>query len=360
MKRRLTNSALRTTACPRHYQLAYLLGLRRDVDHVNLRFGTAVHLGLEHFAQTSNATEAANMAIREFDLSSPAGCVDEYERMKIWVMLTEYFMYWQPLDHIATEMEFDIPLINPETGRASRNWTLAGKIDGVIKIQQPDGRMAVLEHKTTSLDVQDPGSPYWKQLRMDTQISIYLTAARQTFPVETVIYNVIRKPQHKPKAIPTKDEVGFKIVLDADGKRAMKKDGYPYQSANKDKGYVLQTRQETPDEYGARIREIVHAAPQDWFFRQEIPRLQCDLDEAATDLWLTTKMLNFCINKNAFPKRSSQCIGFGTCPYFDLCTGDYDPASGTVPDGYVKLDNVHPELSAEGSETHDAKITTAA
>jgi len=364
-KRLLTNSALNTTACPRRYQLAYVLGLRRDVDHVNLRFGTAVHIALEHYAKTGDANESATLALMEFDASAPdLDSIDMYERMKIWVLLTEYFIYWPELKHIAYEMEFEIPLVNPDTGRASRTWNLAGKIDGIIELRQPDGRLAVLEHKTTAFDVQDPGCNYWKQLRMDSQISVYLTAARKTFEVATVIYNVIRKPQHKAKAIPEKDKMGFKIVLDADGNRVKKKDGYPRQSGDKAKGYTLQTRPETPEEYSERIRGLVHNDPQDWFFRQEIPRLQADLDEAACDLWLTAQMLNFCHVKNCFPKRHNQCVGFGTCPYFDLCTSDFDPDSGIVPDGYIKLDNVHPELSgteSQGSENHERKkaATTA-
>ena len=108
-KRLLTNSALNTTACPRRYQLAYVLGLRRDVDHVNLRFGTAVHLALEHYAKGGGATESATLALMEFDASAPdLESVDMYERVKIWVLCTEYFMYWPPLDHVATEMEFRI------------------------------------------------------------------------------------------------------------------------------------------------------------------------------------------------------------------------------------------------------------
>ncbi len=45
---------------------------------------------------------------------------------------------------------FDIALVNPETGRPSTNWRLAGVIDRIVRL--PDGRLALMEYKTTSRD----------------------------------------------------------------------------------------------------------------------------------------------------------------------------------------------------------------
>lgn len=65
-------------------------------------------------------------------------------------------------------------------------------------------------------DIQ-PDSDLWRRLQIDSQISMYVLAARRLgYPVECVLYNVTRKPTIKPTAIPLLDELGVKIVLDRD------------------------------------------------------------------------------------------------------------------------------------------------
>ncbi len=44
-----------------------------------------------------------------------------------------------------------------------------------------------------------------------------------------------------------------------------------------------------------------------------------------------------------WPRNTSSCNGFGTCPYFDLCTGGFI-ADGPLPDKFCQVNNVHPEL----------------
>ena len=181
---------------------------------------------------------------------------------------------------------------------------------------------------------------------IDSQISIYWAAAHaKGHAIETTIYDVIRKPTIAPRQIPLLDSDGIKIVLDANGDRATKKDGSPRQSADSKLGYVMQTRQETPTEYGERLTLDIGQRPDFYYARQEIPRLQADLDEGAWDVWQTAKMIRECQKFNRWPRNTSACVGFGRCQYFKLCTGGYDPQSSETPDGFVVVDNVHPELS---------------
>ena len=49
---------------------------------------------------------------------------------------------------VGLEAPFEGPIVNPATGAASRSFTLAGKIDGIVK---KDGQYFLLEHKTASL-----------------------------------------------------------------------------------------------------------------------------------------------------------------------------------------------------------------
>jgi hypothetical protein len=67
---------------------------------------------------------------------------------------------------IALEKTFAAPIVNPETGAASRSFLLAGKVDGIVRIGADH---YILEHKTAaSIDAD-----YLERLWTDFQIAIY-------------------------------------------------------------------------------------------------------------------------------------------------------------------------------------------
>src|SRR5262249_30411972 len=107
----------------------------------------------------------------------------------------------------AIEQEFHIPIFNPASRRRSPLYTHAGKFDGIIKREDED---FLLEHKTCSEDLS-PGSPYWKRLTIDSQISGYLLASCLLGRKLTgVLYDVIRKPEIRPKKLGLKDSFVFR------------------------------------------------------------------------------------------------------------------------------------------------------
>ena len=120
----------------------------------------------------------------------------------------------------------------------------------------------------------------------------------------------------------------------------------------------LPVMRETPAMYGARLTKDIGDRPDFYYARREIPRIQADLDEARYDVWQTAKIIRECQKHNRWPRNTSVCIGFGRCPYFDLCTNGFDIAAGVVPEGFVQLTNVHPELT-EG-DSHDRSTTPSA
>jgi len=327
----LTNSQGNTfKMCARKHFFAYELGLRRIVDAQPLRFGSAFAFGLDRYRQGKYlAAEIIADTVRQYDAHRPSNDDDWLiEREQIARLLVGYFWRWARMDQsltiLATELPFDMPLINPETGRASRLFTVAGVIDAIVKL--PDGRIAIMEDKTSgqSLDVN---SDYWKRLRIDSQISIYWRAAEQLgYDVATVLYDVIRKPSIRPRKLTLVEKAGIKdsgrwygelATIPADGR-------------------------ETPQMYGARLRKDMADRPDFYFARREIPRLQTDLQESDWDVWQTAKMIRECQKHNRWPRNTTACVGFGRCTYFDLCTDGFDP--GTVPHGFEKVDDVHPEL----------------
>lgn len=352
---RLTVSRLRTaqTCLKKHYWL-YILGLRPDREAPPLRIGRVFHRGLELAAQIGEA-DGILLALADYDAGPPAEA-DEAQAHAWWVeretvgrLLTGHVWRWTEQDAgmevVATEEAFDIPLVNPETGRSSRTWTVAGKRDKIVRL--PGDRLAVLEYKTTSDDI-DPASDYWLRLRMDSQVSIYwLAAVDAGLPVETVLYDVTRKPTIRPRQVPTLDEDGVKIVVDAAGGRIFNANGKPRLSASSKDGWTLLSRPETPLEFGARLTEDLGFRSEFYFARKEIPRLESDLDEARFELWQMGKMLRDCERHGRWPRNTDACMGFGRCVCWDLCTDGFDPAEGVVPEGWKQVDDVHQELIKE-------------
>jgi len=347
--RRLTHSQIQTTmTCARKGHLAYGLGIRPATEAQPLRMGRAFHLGWELRAGGLTPDNAVLGVMAEYDKHQPDnGHLDAWlvEREIVARLLSAYFWYWQNTDDVikwvASELAFELPVVNPETGRSSRTFTLAGKIDGVALIS---GRRVLVEHKTTSSDLDITGD-YWRRLRIDSQVSIYYLAAMQLgYCVDVVVYDVVRKPSIRPRQIPLLDACDHKIVRDKHGKRIMNNNGTPRQSADTAKGYVLQTRTETPQEYGERLTADIGERPEWYFARREVARTKDDLLDTQYELWQVAKIIHECDKHGRWPRNTQACIGFGKCPYFDLCTSNYDLNSGVVPEGYVRVDDVHQEL----------------
>ena len=338
--KRLTYSEMSTVdKCLRKAFLCYQLGLRPKRDAKPLRIGSTIHKALDYYKRGSTPDEATKRIMFEYSETMPL--YEEYmydweiERATISAMLTGYFWRWSEMDKdmkiIVSEQTFDLEIINPDTGRRSRTSTVAGKTDGICELL--DGRLAIMEHKTNSEDLSAE-SDLWKSLRIDNQISLYFLAAkRMGYDVQTVLYDVLRKPTKLPfKATPH-------------DKRKYKKDGSLY--AN------MRDKSETPDEYSARIVEDMGNNPDFYFARKEIPRIESDLKEFEYDLWQKTQIIHQCKINNRWPRATGACRGFGKCQYFGLCTSGYDVKSGIVPEGFIQIDDVHTELIEQGDDNND-------
>jgi hypothetical protein len=339
--------------CQREHHYSYQLGYRPAVDAENLRFGALVHLGLEAWWKTVGGlqTLAAGTVPLDAALAAMAGEADPFDRVRAEALMVGYDARWleraADFEVLAVEERFEAPLINPETGAPSRTWILGGKIDAIVR-EKSTGRVLVVEHKTASADIT-PGSDYWKRLRIDGQVSTYYAgAAALGHDVEGCLYDVIAKPQQRPSQIPVLDQDGVKIVLDAAGVRVRTKDGKKWrESASSADGFVLQTRQETPEEYRDRLLETIAADPAGFFQRGDVVRLESELAEAAFDAWQVAKQLREAELAGRYPRNPDACVRYGnTCPFFDVCTGT---ASLEDPERFRRSDDVHPELADQAS-----------
>ena len=51
-------------------------------------------------------------------------------------MVTGYLARWgKPIGVISVEQTFRIPLVNPETGAASRTFSLGGRVDAIVETE---------------------------------------------------------------------------------------------------------------------------------------------------------------------------------------------------------------------------------
>lgn len=311
----LTHSRLSCwRACPRQHYYRYELGLRPAKDDYALRVGSAFHAALEAQDKGLDPEVALGEKLTDdFDMALVAAMFDAHSR---------YYADNRP-ETVASEQAFEMPLTNPETGAPTPNFRLAGVIDRIVRLS--DGRLALMENKTTSRDFA-PGAEYWNRLHLDSQLTIYLIAARALgYDIATILYDVTRRPQQKPlKATPAE-------------KRTYKKDGTLY--ANQ------RDRDETPDEFAARVAEAIAEDPSHFFARIEIARLDDDLAECAKELWEQQLAIRSAQKSGAWWRNPGSCYsgsGF-SCDYLAICQ---DKGLETyTPDGFYRATEKHPELA---------------
>ena len=343
--KRLSHSSMSCAkTCLRMYQLRYVHGLVKRKIETPLYVGSLFHLGLELGEVPEKPDEPEWLGMDgDYDDDKYKNDCDYYLGA---AMIRAYLEYWSDdkVETIKTEWEFAQAIHNPASSGVSRNFRSAGKVDKIVKI--PDGRLAIMEYKTTSSDL-DPSGVFWRKLCMDQQISHYMLAALQEkIEVETILYDVTRRPGLRPKMIPSLDAEGLKIVLDGDGVRVYNKDGKKPRQTGGD-GMTVQTAAETPQAFGLRVFEKMSSNPEEFFCRREIPRLESDLVEYRYELWQQQKMLNECYRNDFWYRNTGACFKWNKpCAYFDICTSGIEFTEGDAAPLGFKFKRQHAELSA--------------
>jgi len=172
MKSVLTYSALNTFRnCPRKYKLRYVDNLRRPEDPEALAFGTVIHEALRLW-YTLPANGHRLLAVLDFlDKQFPASDADSRQKAQ-WqlarAMMLGYAARYaeEEFEVLHVEKEFEGEIRNPDTGRLSQTFTIAGKVDGIVRTAD---ELYLIEHKTASSLTAD----YLDRLWTDTQIALY-------------------------------------------------------------------------------------------------------------------------------------------------------------------------------------------
>lgn len=292
--------------CAREYAFRYVMRRRPRRSSEALRFGTFFHIGLNTWWSTkgdaADKLAAAVDAIRARADANPEDA-DPFELVKAEELLLGYTARWgdDVYETLGVEVAFEMPLVNPDTGAASRTFRVAGKIDLIAR--RANGAVVFGEHKTTSNDIT-PGSDYWRRVSaLDPQVSTYDAAMRSLgYDPKECLYDVVRKVDKRP----------YKAT--------------PEESRRYTKAGRLDSRQhendETPEEFRLRVREDISEKPEKYFARGPIVRLEKDEAEHAADVWHTAWFIRESRNAERFPRSPNACERFHKlCDYFDVCSG---------------------------------------
>jgi PD-(D/E)XK nuclease superfamily len=237
----------------------------------------------------------------------------------------------------SVEQEFHLPIFNPASKRRSLLYTHAGKLDGTIS---RCGDPYLLEHKTCREEI-GPGSPYWQRLAIDTQISGYLLASWHLGrKLKGVLYDVIRKPEIRPKRLSAKEA----SVVQSSGlycDRRLSPEAILQFSNSGD-------LRETPEMFQARLVQDTQERP-DWYFgRQVVTRLDRELLAYAEELWRTVKDMHLAESLGDDRRNDKACFAYHRpCEYLGLCAGH-----DRVGPHWRQLPNLHPELEDPSCGSH--------
>jgi RecB family exonuclease len=300
----LTHSRLSCfRACPRRHLLRYEYLLTPDRESLALRFGSAFHLAAEAHATGADVEAAVGASLE-----------DPYDLALLAATFAGYVERWgsEPLETVVAEAAFDLPLRNPDTGASTPLFRLGGRIDRVVRLA--DGRLALMEMKTTSRDFS-PGADYWMRLHLDQQVSIYVLAARELgYDVQTILYDVTRRPALRPYQVNTRRAVP-----------------------------------ETPEEYAARVGEDIRVRPDYYFARIEIARLDADLVECQREVWQQQLALRSAQKSGFWYRNPESCYSASghSCDFLAIC--QQRDLEHETPHGFHRRETPHPELASATS-----------
>jgi hypothetical protein len=326
----ITTSEVRSfLRCRREHHFRYGLRVRPLVAAPALRFGTLVHLGLEAMWRAWGDGIGGEDALAAA-LTAVQSEADAFDRVRAEELLIAYFVRWkhEAYEVLGVEVPFRASIVNPTSGARSRTFELGGKIDAIVR-ELGTGRVLIVEHKTTSEDVT-LGGVYWRRLRLDHQVSNYLAGARAMgFDAVGCVYDVLCKSSLKP----------YKATPEADRRYVIDK-----QTKERRLDARQRERDETPEEFRARIRDAISREPDGYFARGEVVRSEDDERDAAYDVWNVAREMRDAERAQRFPRNPHACLSpFGlACDFYDVCT---HTASLDDPTRFRVAETTHEELA---------------
>jgi hypothetical protein len=220
-----------------------------------------------------------------------------------YMMIVGYVRRWYEEDQrilwALPEEQFQVPIINPSTGRASRRFTYRGKLD--LPALYTDGTVRLMEHKTA----QTVDGQYLERLWSDSQITGYVAAMQDCgVDVREVVYDVVKKPCIKRGKSEDLDHYTRRL-------RELYVGGY---SAGK----LKRRKAETDDEWWARRHS--DGVPVDMYHRERVYIGDTQIQEWRRDVWDVTQEILWARQHDRWPRNTSRCYDWGRpCQYVPIC-----------------------------------------
>jgi hypothetical protein len=279
------------------------------------------------------------------------------ERAKVMYGMAAYAWYYADDEYetLATELKFELPVINPRTGRTLPNCKLVGKIDKLVRNQ--NGIVMIMEHKTTSSSLNSD-STFWGNLRLNTQISMYVYAAQQmqlagdlemygiktTDPlIQDCVFDGLHKPGIAPKKLSQKDSKEFvetgryfekKFEVTHSSVGTLVDDELAVTEPGAKEGTF--TIRETPEMYGMRLMDDMSERPEFYFGRREVARTKKDIENFQKKIYSIYQGYKFMCRTETWSKDEDQCEATYICEYTGLCYNNVDPTVGDIP-GFKRI-----------------------
>lgn len=259
---------------------------------------------------------------------------DKLHAAKAKALLHGYHYRWcnEGWKTIETEQEIvsPIPRLTSKGVRFYKNMLFGGKVD---LIAERAGRRTLMDHKTTSQDVSDPASSYWRQLQLDVQVLHYLLALWVAgWKVDDVVWDVIRKPTIKPKKLTKSDRQAIVVS----GK-------YCGCEVSEDAlRCVQESDSETLELYEFRLRrDCTRIRPDYYFMRRSVPVRDDEILAYAKELWKHRESIIRNAADSQPVRNSGACLQYGApCKFLGICSG-YDSPDST---NWRRKPQVHGEL----------------
>ncbi len=282
--------------CRRYFYLRHEQGLTLRAQKAGRRKGTIFAHALEavrkaHECEYSLSTEGI---IRKEVRDSYSRLIDlgqirtedmediDAEEVKVRVMALVYTQIYGVGPR--REIEFRLPLKNPESGRSSRSFILGGKMDGLKKAGGEEDVLEIVEDKFTS-QIQ---KSMIESLPLDDQASEYVTACMAHGYDANVLYRHTRVPGINPK--------GPKMYVT--------KDDYPG---------------ETMEEYEARLLLDVNER-RDFYFHEERLVFPTDhLGDYVLGRWQVAQDILLARRTGRWYTSPGKCLDYGGCAFLPLC-----------------------------------------
>ena len=294
-----------------------------------LRFGSLAHKALEVWDATRDSRKALEYLDSVFAAMAPGDHKELEMLLRLQAIVANYAkVYWDEDVRTlslngkpALEVKFEIPILNPETGSASRTFVLAGKIDRIVEYPQHPGECWILEKKTaTTIDAD-----YLERLWIDFQNHLYAHAARVMWNLNVigVLYDVIQKPGLKLGEGESEEEYYVRrellLLKSKTGKTTAKR-----QMREEPEAYHKRLDEWYADTEALKSDGIYRVRP-DRFHRQRMEVTPVQIRKIQEELWDLTKQYLDSQARGYFAMNTDSCFRWNNpCVYWKACRSGKD------------------------------------